>query len=195
MTDTPALDLDAKRDERAKARAARHEGRGDTLPVVFGGQAIVTLDAEFPMSVLEPLTALNVDIAYLIRGAVQMMAASEAEQRTATVGLLVDVLAASPGLPGEIITAVKEMGRRLLGDDGYAAFTAQSPTWWDVRDLIQGLMDWYGVRLGESPPSPPSLNGSETSKQTSSGTTTLTPAASGKSRARKGSSGSGGSSG
>jgi hypothetical protein len=186
MTDH-TLDLDAARAERAKARAARHEGRSDTLPVVFGGTTIATLAAEFPMSVLEPLTALNVDIAHIVRATVQMLTISEQEQRTASIALVVDVLAANPTLPNELIGAVKEMGRRVLGVDGYAAFVAQSPTWWDTRDLIQGLLSWFGVSLGESQPAPESSSDGETLNQTSNGTIPLTPAASGRNRAKRGS--------
>ena len=81
MTDT--LDLDAERARRAEARAARHEGRGDTKPIRFGGRVIATLQAEFPISVLEPLTAVNVDIAYLIRAATQMTGGDKKRRRSA----------------------------------------------------------------------------------------------------------------
>lgn len=173
------LDLDAARAERAKARAARQEGRGDTLPIRFGGTTIAVLQSEFPISVLEPITAIDVDIAYVVRAAVQMTTGTAAEQRAAAVSLLADVLAANPTMPVQIINAAKEMGRRLLGQEGYDAFVGENPSREDAQALIQGILTWYGVSLGESSDSLPSLNGGETSNQTSSGTTDLTPAASG----------------
>lgn len=175
------LDLDAARADRAKARAAANEARGTTLPIRFGGKVIADLEAEFPISVLEPLTAIDVDIAYVVRAAVQMMTGNAAEQRARTVGLLADVLGANPKLPGQIIDAAKAMARRLLGDEGYEAFAAMSPTAPDIQALIQGLLAWYGVSLGESSPSPElSQNGSGTLNPTSSGTTNSMPEASGK---------------
>lgn len=165
------------RSERAKARAAAREGAGETLPVRLGGQVIAVLPSEFPLTVLEPLTGLNVDVAYVIRAASQVTAQ---DQRQAGFQLMVDVLAANPHLPVEIIAAVKEMGRRLLGQDGYDALVAAGVTGWDVRDLVKGVLGWYGMSLGESSPSTPSsVNGGETSNQTSNGTTASMPAPSG----------------
>jgi hypothetical protein len=186
MTDY-TLDLDAARKDRAETRAARHEGRGDELPIKLGGQVIATVGAEFPMSVLEPLTAVNVDIAYLVRAFAQMMDKSNADAQAASIALMVDVLAANPQLPAEIIAAVKDMARRVLGDDGYEAFVELQPSPWDCGTLAKGLLDWWGVSLGESQPSPPPLDGGETSKPTSNGSTGSTRGASGKPRARKGS--------
>lgn len=179
VTTPGILDLDVARAERAKARAAQREGAGEALAVRIGGQVIAELPSEFPLSVLGPLTGLNVDIAYVIRAASQV-AGGQGDQRQAGFQLLVDVLAANPHLPAEIITAVKEMGRRLLGQDGYDALVATGVTWWDARDLVKGVLGWYGMSLGESLPSAPS-SGSDggTSNPTSNGTTTSTPVPSG----------------
>lgn len=182
MTDD-TLDLDAARGERLKARAARHEGRADTKPIRFGGKVIATLDAEFPISVLEPLTGVNVDIAYLLRAATQMTAADKSQQAVG-LDLMITALAANPQLPREIIEAVKEIGRRILGAEGYEAFCAEQPSPWDIAALTNGCLAWWGVGLGESQPSLPSSDGGETSKQTSNGNTSLTPAASGKRRGK-----------
>jgi hypothetical protein len=185
-TSDGVLDLDAARAERAKGRAAAREGAGETLRVRFGGRQIAELPAEFPLAVLEPLRDVNVDIAYVIRAATQV---TNDQERQAGLQLLVDVLAANPALPVEIIGAVKDIGRRLLGDDGYAALAGQQPTWWDVRDLVKGVLGWYGMGLGESSPSTPSSGSDgETSKPTSSATTKSTPAARGGNRARRASS-------
>lgn len=182
------LDLDVARADRAKARAAAREGAGDTLAVRFGGKQIAELPAEFPLTVLEPLTAVNVDIAYVIRAASQVTA-GKGDQRQAGLQLLIDVMAANPHLPVEIIDAVKEMGRRLLSEDGYTALVAQRPTWLDIRDLVKGVLGWYGMSLGEaSPASASSPTDGETSRQTSSGSTDSMPAARGNGRGRRGSS-------
>lgn len=149
MTITPTAlgDLDARRLERARARAARQEARGEILPIIFGGQVIAEIGAEFPMDVLEPLASINLDIALLAQ---QAVAAAQGEDGGASIELIVNILAANPDLPGEAIAAVKEIGKRLLGEGGYAAFVAQRPTPWDVAALVSVLFTWYGVTLGES---------------------------------------------
>lgn len=184
------LDLDAERADRARALAARHEGMGSTLPVWFGGQVIAELEPEFAMEVLEPLTTLDVDIAFIVRALVQAAQAGGRDKAIEQAGLLVDVLVANPNLPAGLISAVKEITARVLGEEGYAAFTAMKPTPWDVRALATGILRWYGLSLGEFLPSEssPEGDGGETSKQTSRPSTGSTPAASGARRARKGSS-------
>lgn len=168
-----SLDLDSARDERAKARAARQEGRGETLPVIIGGKMITVLTAEFALSALEPLTEVDIDIAYVIKAVSQAAQAAEREQQQAALNLLVNVLAANPGMPASLLAAIKEIGRRILGDDGYAALTAWQPTPWDLAALANGLLAWYGLSLGEFSGSPalPSGSTGETSSPTSSGTT------------------------
>lgn len=191
MDTTPnVLDLDAMRAERARVRAARREGRGETLPIRFGGHQIAELDAEFPLDTLEPLQDVNLDLALLIRQAIDLVAADSQRAQMATVDTIVSVLASNPDLPAEVINAVKEMGRRLFGADGYDMFTTQRPTPWDVGALITGLFAWYGVSLGESSsPSTPSVDGG-TSKPTSNGTTSSMPEPSGGDPAPRDSSGS-----
>lgn len=192
MTDN-TLDLDAERAARAEARAARHEGRDDEMTIRLGGKPIAVVAAEFPMSVLEPLMGVNVDVAYLVRAFSQILGKKGGDADQAAIGLLFDVLAANPRLPHEIVEAIKEMTRRVLTPEGYDALCELNPTPWDGAALAKGLMAWWGVSLGESQASLPPSEGGETSKATSNGTTSSTPAASGKSRARKGSSGSAGS--
>ncbi|HEY1668510.1 MAG TPA: hypothetical protein VGG54_22695 [Trebonia sp.] len=177
-TPNGSLDLDAARADRARARAARQEGRGETLPIVIEGATITELPSEFPLTVLEPLTGVDVDLALIIRSVIQAAKANARDQQLAAAELLVNVLAANPQLFAQIIEAAKEMGRRLLGADGYAALVAWGPSWWDVADLAKGLMAWYGMSLGESSPSTrPSAEGSgETSAPISSPVTGSTPA-------------------
>jgi len=177
LTATPLGDLDAKRLERARARAARQEARGETLPITLGGQAIATLGAEFPLDVLEPLADINLDIALLMQ---QAVAAAQANDNSANVELIVNILAANPDLPREFLAAVKEIARRLLGDEGYAAFVAARPSPWDVGALVSVLFQWYGVSLGESSgSSDASSTGGATSNMTSGTTAASMPATSG----------------
>lgn len=145
---SPSGDLDARRLARAQARAARQEARGETLPIIFGGTAIAELPAEFALDVLEPLRHVNLDIALVIQQAVANATADDAA--TANLQLIVNILAAHPELPSELITAVKEVGVRLLGPEGYAAFVAQRPTPWDVAALGEIVFGWYGLSLGEA---------------------------------------------
>lgn len=169
LTPTPLGDLDAKRLERARQRAARQEARGETLPIVLGGQQIATLGAEFPLDVLEPLSDINLDIALLFQQAVS--AANAEGDNAASMELIVNILAANPDLPREFIAAVKEIGKRLLGEDGYARFVAARPTPWDVAALASVLFTWYGVSLGESSRSSAAVSSSGATSNTISGTT------------------------
>jgi hypothetical protein len=199
-TTTPGLDLDAQRGDRARARAARHEGAGSTYPIRFGGQVIAELQPEFAMSILEPLEGLADDIAFVIRSVVQAMQAMQSKnpgKQVEAAMFIADVLIANPELPSGAVGAAKQITRRVLGDTGYEAFTALNPTPWDVGALLKGVLGWYGVSLGESSPSTPSSPESdgETSKPTSAATTPAsTPAAPGKPRAKRTSSARGGSS-
>jgi hypothetical protein len=176
MANAPdVFDLDAARTERARTRAARREGRGDTQRIRFGGQEIAVLAAEFPLDVLEPFTDVNVDLALLVRQAIDLASAEGASAQLSTLDMIVSVLAANPNLPREVLDAIRECGRRLLGEDGYNAFVGQRPTPWDVAALAKNLMDWYGVSLGESS-SPSALSSAgATSKPTSEATTTSAP--------------------
>lgn len=169
MTSAPReLDLDAARRERAAARAAQHEERGETLPVRFGGGVIAILPAEFPLDVLSPLQDVNVDLALLVRQAMDVINAGDRGQQTASLGMLVDVLAANPNLPAELLGAIKKMGEKLLGAEGYAMFLEQRPTPWDIGALVTNISSWYGVSLGESSSPSESSTGGATSPSTSS---------------------------
>lgn len=165
MTITPeTIDLGRRRAERAKARAAKREGRGETLDIRDGDLMIATLGAEFPLDIVEPLVDVNLDIALVVEQAIQVASADSQAQQMASLDLIAQILAANPNLFRELIDAVKEMGRRLFGAEGYAALVATRPTPWDVVDMIKDLMSWYGVSLGESSPLSTSSSDGETSR-------------------------------
>jgi hypothetical protein len=158
------FDLDAARIERARLRAARREGRGDTQPIRFGGRIIATLEAEFPLDTLEPFADVDLDLALLVRQAIDMAQAENTDQQLSTLDMIVSVLAANPNLPREVLEAIKEAGRRLLGESGYAALVQGRPTPWDIGALVKNLFSWYGVSLGESSPSSTPSAGGRTLK-------------------------------
>lgn len=173
------FDLSAARADRARARAARREGRGDTLKIVFDEEEIAEIGAEFPLDVLAPLQDVNVDLALLVRQAIDLMQASDSEAQVAVLGFIMDVLAANPTLPADLLTAVGEMGKRLFGQDGYTTLLALRPSPWDIAALATNLLAWYGVSLGESSgSSTPSTDGG-TSNTISSATSDSMPVTSG----------------
>jgi hypothetical protein len=172
-TATPpqVADLDADRRERAAARAAARAGRGETLPIRFGGQTIAVIGAEFPLDVLEPFADVNLDIALLVRQAIDLAQAESGDQQLSTLDMIVSVLASNPNLPREVLAAGKEAGKRLLSEEGYSGFMGQRPTPWDFAALGRHLLSWWGVNLGElSSSSTPSGDG-RTSNPTSPATT------------------------
>ncbi len=150
MGRTQTVDFSKRRTERRDA--ARREGRGDRLVLKFGPDSgPVELGPEFPLDVLEPLQDIDVDLALLIREAIKMSSAAESDEGMwDVVSSIVEILVVSPNLPKSSIAAAKEMARRLLGEDGYAALVAFRPSLWDVSDLVSTLTDWYGLSAGES---------------------------------------------
>jgi hypothetical protein len=189
--DENVIDLD-------RARATRREAKGAPTPIRLGGETIAALPVELPLDVFEPVKLLDLDIALLIRKAVDMQQASDRDQAMAATSLLIDLLVARPTLPSELIDAIVESGRRLLNSEeypeGYNKFVAARPTREDVAEFAKGVFRQYGVGLGEAlQSSDSSTSGEGTSKQTSLTTTPgSTSGASGKTRTRKASSASDG---
>lgn len=167
--DELVLDLDADRERRA----AEREGKDAGLPIRMGGQIVATLPPEFPLDVIEPLRAIDQELALLLRQAMQMAQGEDAMNATA---LVIDLLAASPNLPSTLIDTLRESGVRLLGEDGLTAFVEYRPTAKDVAVLVKGVAGYYGFSLGEASPSStsPEPDG-QTLSATSSGTTDSTP--------------------
>lgn len=193
------LNLDeAKRERLATARqqaaAARREVTIGPEPVIFGGQEIAVLPAELPVAVWEPLVAVRY-LPLLLRKLLEASTGQGSDQAEA-MGLVIDVLAAEPALPLDLVEAVREMGRRLLGEDGYAAFAGCAPSPQDVAALARFAWGKYfgGGGLGEFwRGSETASTDSTTSKPTSPASTASTPAASGEPLAGPGSSAPAGS--
>ncbi|WP_371500307.1 hypothetical protein OG871_27585 [Kitasatospora sp. NBC_00374] len=182
----PGIDLDAARKRRLaaaadKARAAKAEYTVGEEPIILGGAQVAVLPAELPLEVWQPLIGVPY-LPLLLRKLVEA-AQSKGEQQAEAAGLIVDVLGSEPGLPSDLIAAAGEMGRRLLGEDGYTRLMAERPSHSDVLELVRFAWTKYmggGAGLGEliGPSETPS-NAGTTSKPTSSASTTSTPGASG----------------
>ncbi|MFB8235530.1 hypothetical protein ACFC58_03170 [Kitasatospora purpeofusca] len=182
----PGIDLDAARKRRLAAaadaaRAAQAEYTVGEEPVVLGGTTVATLPAELPLEVWQPLVGIPY-LPLLLRKLVEA-AQSQGEEQAEAAGLVVDVLGSEPGLPSDLIAAAGEMGRRLLGEDGFHRLMAQRPSHSDILELVRYAWTKYlggGAGLGEliGPSASPS-NAGPTSKPTSSASTTSTPEASG----------------
>jgi hypothetical protein len=173
------IDLDKERERRA----AEREGKRKPFPIRMGGETVATLPVEFPLDVIEPLRAIDQDLALLLRSAMGM---AGGEDPMAATRLVIDLLASNPRLPTMFVDTIAECGTRLLGEDGMAALIAYRPTREDVAALLGAVSRFYGLSLGEASASSPSPEtGGETSSATSSGTTESTPEASGRSRPKK----------
>ncbi|GIH95441.1 hypothetical protein ACFFMN_23025 [Planobispora siamensis] len=190
MSYTPeTVDIAARRAARAKARAARREGRGEMLRLQCGDVFIADLGPEFPIDVLEPLQDLDLDLPLLIQQALTMLGQTAGNDNRvdaeAAMEFIVGVLAGNPNLPTQVVAMIKEMTRRLLSDAGYEAFLSIRPTPWDITDLASTLFSWYGVGLGESAPSTTPSPVGKTSNTTSVTTSASTRGGRGGGRAKK----------
>ncbi|MFG2907378.1 hypothetical protein ACGF13_20220 [Kitasatospora sp. NPDC048286] len=179
------IDLDAARERRLaaaaeKARAAKAEYTVGEEPLIFGGATVAMLPAELPLAVWEPLVGIPY-LPLLLRSLVEA-AQAQGDQQTEAASLIVDVLVSEPSLPSDLLAAAAEMGRRLLGQDGFARLMEQRPSHPDIFELVRAVWAKYfpGGSLGElmGPSGSPSSGGT-TSKPISSGTTSSTPAVSG----------------
>ncbi|TMR93291.1 hypothetical protein [Nonomuraea basaltis] len=181
VDESAVLDLDA-------ARASRSGTKGKPIPLRFGGEIICYLPAELPVDVLEPLAHLNVDTALIARTVLHAMKEADLTKAGLSIAsMVVDLVIQNPKLPGELLDAVRWMGRRLMGEDGYEQFVAQRPSVADVAAFIKGLGGRYSFRLGESMPSSSDSDSGESSTPTSSITSTdSTSLESGSSQASEG---------
>ena len=178
-----ALDLDAKRAERARARAARREGANPNgVDVTFDGKQYL-LPAELPAAVLDPLIEGDLDLVGLIKVAYDASrdAKRSQESRDDMESMVWQALAQHPDLPVSVVRAIRDSLELLFGTEQWAAFQASSPSLADMGALIVGLVGEYGVGLGEALRSASSSGtGGTTSSPTSSGTAEVsTPATSG----------------
>jgi hypothetical protein len=174
------FDLGEKRRERAEARAAQQEGKQTTLEIGLDGVVFAELPAEWPLDVLSPLRQIDETIALLIRQALSLVQSNDRDNQMAATQLVVDLIASNPNLPTTVLDVIHEIGRNLLGDDGYGKLLAARPSKEDAAALAKAIFEFYGVGLGESLPSnDSSTSDGGTLKQISSDTSTSTPEDSG----------------
>ncbi|MER5322318.1 hypothetical protein [Streptosporangium roseum] len=166
------MDLDAERETRWAAAQAARGGEAGPEPLKFGGKVIAYLPPEFPIDVLEPLTDVDVDTALLVRSVLDVYnSGDKAQSVEELLGLLVDLVVTNPKLPAQLVTAIKNMGRRLLGDEGYGEFVKVRPSLQDAGALVKGLGKKYSLSSGNSSASSAGSNGGTTSTPTSPTTT------------------------
>jgi DNA-binding response OmpR family regulator len=172
------LDLDAR---RAAAREVRE------APTLTLGGAQIELPHELPVDVLEPLLDVKADVSVLIRQVLDARDNEDSKQTgLAVMGAVIDMLIVNPSLPRELIAAVKEMVRRLIGDEGYEALLKFRPTAPEIKELAGWAIRQYGVGLGEALQSSDSSEGTgTTSKPTSSRGTAKTSGRSTSRQARR----------
>jgi hypothetical protein len=144
------IDLDKHRRDRAAARAAA-AGREIAEPetIVLDGKVIATLPQELPLVVLQPLLNVSTDILLVVRQAVALQCGDD-ENAADVVQLALDIFASNAELPQQVLDAVTDVARRLLGPDGYAALLEFNPSREDITALARGVLAHYGVTLGES---------------------------------------------
>jgi hypothetical protein len=155
-TATNVLDLDAARRE-----SAHPEG----IVVRLGGEDF-TLPAELPADVFDPFLTPEFDLSGLIIAVFKDKNddGSESDLAERLVSLLFD----RPSLPTEVIDAVYRALELLFGDEQWATFKAQRPSFKDLGRLVGGLFRLYGTSLGEAFASVSSVTtAGPTSKQTS----------------------------
>lgn len=164
------LDLD-------QGRAASNEHKPKRIRV---GGKLIDLPQELPIDVFEPLLDVDADVSLLFRQALDARETA-GDNQMGLVSAVIDMLVVNPQLPKQLVEAVKEMARRLVGDEGYADLAAARLSTAEAGKIAKFLGRAYGVSLGEASPSSGSAEegSGATSQLTSSGATDSTPEASG----------------
>lgn len=174
--DLDVIDLDAERERRT----AQNEGQRKAKPIRMGGVDIAVLPVELPIEVIAPLQDLDESITILLRQAMQVQKASTSVEKWDGTELIIDLLAATPSLPLDVVNVIKRSAIVLLTQEGYERLVAQRLSVPDVVYLAKSVFRYYGVTLGEaSTPSDLSVGDGATSSTTSSTTSDSTPVPSG----------------
>lgn len=183
MSDEFVIDLDQERHSRAAAR----EGRNSPIPIRLGGEQVAVLPVELPLDVFAPLRDMDEDLTMLLRQIMKVYQAQVGNRQQAdaavaweSADVIIDLLAANPSLPVNVIDTIKNMSINLLTPEGYTALMAKRPSTNDLAALARLAFRLYGVSLGESSSSTGSSSesGGATSSTTSSTTSDSTPDAS-----------------
>lgn len=164
-------------DSARHARAVKREGGRQDVIVRYGDRDF-RLPPELPASVLDLLLDGDLDLAALLRAAIGVWtdAGAETADREQAGSLVIEALMSQPGLPVEVLRAVRAAMATLFGPDQWADFNALEPSLPDLTALLSGLWAEYGVSLGEAwQSSAPSESGGTTPRPTYNGTTASTP--------------------
>lgn len=177
-----AIDLNAKRIQRAAAREAQGM-TGGTVPVHVGDKTF-HLPPELPATIVTYLLDPDVEIAQvlmiLVRTLQAQLRAGQNERAADAMDLFLDALVENKQLPVGLIRALYNVAKELFGEQAWAEFKAGNPSVDDEIELFKGLLKSYGARLGELfASSAPASSGGATSSAISSVSTASTPAASG----------------
>lgn len=158
----PDLDLELDLDS---ARGARNEEKPKTIRV---GGKVIDLPKQLPMEVLEPLLDVDADVSMLLRSALDARQASD--DALAVASAVIDMVVVNPRLPQQLVGSIKQMVKRLVGEEGYAVLVEAKLTLPEAAAIAKFAFKVYGVSLGEASPSSDSAAGEgsgETSNQTS----------------------------
>lgn len=136
------------------------------------------LPPELPLDVFAPLEALDVDVALLLRLAMERDEGRDVSGDATNV--VIDMLISNPALPKEVLAAIRAMSVALMGQPAYDDLIASRPTAEDLAALGRYLFGKYRVSLPEaSGSSELSPTGGPISNPTSSASTESTPGVSG----------------
>ncbi|TQF04055.1 hypothetical protein E6W39_19735 [Kitasatospora acidiphila] len=102
---------------------------------MLGGVQVAVIPAELRSEVWQPL--IGIPYLPLLLSKLVAAAQSKGEQQAEAAGLVVTVLGSESTLPADLVAAVAEMGRRLLGADGYEQLMAARPAHSDVVELAR----------------------------------------------------------
>jgi hypothetical protein len=129
--------------------------------------------AELPADALDPLLSDDLNLMGLLGEAMN----SSGDIGT---GAIVDLVFRNGNLPGQLIAAVKEIYKALLGEDEFEDFKAHKPSVPEYVRLTKALATIYAVDLGKLfGLGGSSASDSQTSSPTSPATTASTPDESG----------------
>lgn len=173
------IDLNAKR----AARAARNEGGGKPVPIVFGEDTYY-VPPELPMAIVDRVLSPDMEIAQLlillIRAVKTNVAEGKPEQAIGDLDFVAESLTSNAELPFGVYQSIRQAIAEVLGEEQWERYLAQKPALEDTLELLWELIKLYGSRLGELFKSFGSAKSAgETSSATSSGSTDSMPGGSG----------------
>lgn len=153
--------------------AKREEEQPDGIRLTFKGETFI-LPAELPLDIFDALLSEKLDLTGIFTELLN--SEDDADGFVAVLKLLID----RPTLPKALLDAIHACFASLFGEEDYARFRKLRPSIKDVVRIGRGLLERYGMSLGEAFASRDSSEAAgATSKEPSNSITESTPAASG----------------